>query len=326
MPRALTTIAIAAYRSRREYFAAALESALAQTWGEVDIIVADDSPDPSLRAVVEAYGDARVRYRHNPRSLGVAENYWSCFREARGEYVAVLNHDDVLAPTFVERLAPPLIEDRRLAVAFCDQWIIDRDGRRLADETERASARWGRSGLPAGVIAPCFRLLAPQSIPISCGAILRRRLLPSDAPPHAGPAYDLWLAYLLCRGGHDAYYVPDRLASWRDHPDNLTSQRGVDWTRGAAECWRAVSRDANLTPLRGVARLKAAQSYFACAVASWRAGDRAGCLVSAGCSLAMRPTWRAAAACVLPVVPVVVDTWRKQRGRKGDEGARGHSV
>jgi len=299
----LVTIPIAVYKSRPEHLSAAIQSALDQTCRDFEVIVSDDSPDQTLKILVEQFQDPRVRYRHNSPALGVARNHWSCFREARGEYIAVLNHDDLRAPTFLERLLAPLQKGPELALAFCDHWVIDRDGHRFAEGTDAASAQWGRAQLREGAHCPFFGLFASQTIPMAMGTVFRRSLLPNALPEDAGPAYDLWLTYLLCRERHGAYYVPERLSSWRNHEGNLTSQGGVDWARSTAECWQAVVRDRRLSSIHSLARRKGATAFFSCAVRSWLNGRRSACAYYGWQSLRLLPNWKGLAACCLPAVP-----------------------
>ena len=303
VPNPIVTIPIAAYKTRPKHLAAAIESALRQTYPDFEVIVSDDSPDQSLRALVDEFQDPRVRYRHNSPALGVARNHWSCFREASGEYIAVLNHDDLLLPTFLERLIAPLNSDPNLALAFCDHWVIDADGRALPEWSDTASAQWGRSQLSEGIHRPFSGLLVSQTIPMAMGTVFRRRLLPEALPEDAGPAYDLWLTYLLCREQYGAYYVRERLSSWRAHEGNLTSQGGLDWCRSTAECWQAVARDPSLSSIHSSARRKGATAFYTCALVSWRSGRRRDCAYYGWQSLRLLPNWKGLAVCCLPVVP-----------------------
>lgn len=303
MSSRLVTVVIAAYRTLPDHLSAAVASALTQTSQEVEVIVSDDSPDRALEPVVSQFRDSRLRYRHNSPGLGVAGNHWACFREAKGQYIAVLNHDDLISSTFVERLVAPLIENPELALAFCDHWVIDEDGRRLIGETERVSDAWGRSKLAEGVYRPFFDLFVSQTIPMAMGTVFRRGLLPETLPEQAGPAYDLWLTYLLCRRGYGAYYVSDRLSSWRAHGENLTSQGGTEWSVGSAGCWDAASRDPALSSFHRVIRRKAALAYSAGAINSWRAGRRADCFGYGFRSLHAVPTWKGLISCLLSVTP-----------------------
>jgi glycosyltransferase involved in cell wall biosynthesis len=268
------TVVVAAYRSRPQHLRTALRSALAQTERSIEVLVRDDSPDDRLRAVVDAERDARLHYRHNAPTLGVSANHWHAFEEARGEFIAVLNHDDVLEPLFVERLAGALRGQPQATMAFCDHWLIDAAGQRLSDETERNSRHWGRATLRAGLHRPCHDLVAAQSIPVAMGALFRRAALPSRWPTTAGPAYDLWLSYLLARNGAGAFYIPERLSSWRTHDANLTSAAGIDWLLGSTLCWEAVSADAEFAAVHPQARRKASLGHGSCAKWLWRSGRR----------------------------------------------------
>jgi glycosyltransferase involved in cell wall biosynthesis len=234
--RPLVSVVTAAYKTEPAYLRQALQSAVAQSCGDLEVLVSDDSPDDSLREVVAGLGDDRIIYRHRAPALGVAVNHWTCFREARGKYVAILNHDDFFAPDFLARLVLPLERDPTIGVAFCDHWVVDASGRPLEGLTEETSAKWGRSALRSGRHQPFFSLLAQKTIPMAMGAVFRRELLPSVMAEHAGPAYDLWLTYYLARDGGAAFYVSERLSSWRTHATNLTSAGGLDWGIGAATC------------------------------------------------------------------------------------------
>ncbi len=303
MQQPLVTIPIAAYKTRPDQLSAAIESALNQTWLNIEVIVSDDSPEPSLRSVVEQFSDPRLSYRHNSPGLGVNHNYWLCFAEAEGEYIAVLNHDDLFAPTFIERLVSPLIIHPELSLAFCDHWVIDADGHKLIPETEQTTEHWGRLNLQEGIHRPFFDLLVTQTIPMAMGTVFRRSLLPNLLPEEAGPAYDLWLTYLLCQESHGAYYVRDRLSCWRSQIGSLTNQAGFDWLYGSAKCWQTVAKDARLVSIQRVAKWKAARAFCSCAVSAWRSGQRGRCFSFGWRSLQMMPTFKGLATLCLPMVP-----------------------
>lgn len=303
MSRALVSIVIATYQSRHDHLSAAIASALGQTWESIEIIVCDDSPNDALAAFVTGFGDPRLRYRHNAPPLGVARNHWVSFTEARGEYLVVLNHDDWLAPTFVEQLAQALHQQPDAVLAFCDHWIIDVRGRRRDADTDRNSDAWGRAQLAPGMHCPFPALVAEQTIPMAMGALFRRSALPRTLPADAGPAYDLWLAYLLCRDGGGAWYVRKHLSAWRSHADNLTSGGGLAWLKGSATCWQAMSRDPLFRSLNHITRRKAALGFYGCAVRAWTDGQRLACAGFALRSVQAQLTLRGLLACLLPVLP-----------------------
>jgi hypothetical protein len=152
---------------------------------------------------------------------------------------------------------------------------------------------------------------------MAMGAMFRRAALPAVLPEDAGPAYDLWLTYLLARTGGGACYVPQRLSAWRSHPANLTSGSGLPWLQGSAACWQAVAADDAFAAQRPVALQKAARSYAACAVRSWRDGRRARCMRFAWQSLRARVSVRGLGLLlVLPWLPAwVVSALAARRAR-----------
>jgi glycosyltransferase involved in cell wall biosynthesis len=99
----LVSIVIPAYTPR--FFAACLDSALAQTYANTEIIVCDDSDGSEIEATARARAKRRdVRYLRNAVRLGPRGNFIKCFESARGEFVKFLCDDDLLAPTCVSSL------------------------------------------------------------------------------------------------------------------------------------------------------------------------------------------------------------------------------
>lgn len=306
----LVSVVVTAYCTQPAHLRAALASALAQTHTELEIIVSDDSPDDTLRGLVQASADSRVHYRHNPQPLGVALNHARCLQESRGSFIAILNHDDVWTPSFVSDALAALEEHPSAALAFCDHDVIDAEGRHLPGLTDEVSARWGRSTLPAGLHRPFASLVVAQSIPMAMGTLFRRSALPRQPPAQAGPAYDLWLCYLLARGGAGAVYLPKRLTAWRDHSANLTHAAGLDALRGAAHCWQAMAEDAAFVLQRRRVRQHTAAAWVACARAAWRLGLQIECSQSALRSLRSQVTLRGVLALGLGVLPAPADARR----------------
>ena len=304
----LVTLVVCAHRTQPAHLQAALASALGQTHRELEVIVSDDSPDDRLRGLVQSFADPRLRYQHNDTALGVAQNHWQGLLQARGSFVAILNHDDAFAPTFVARTLAALRQHPGAALAFCDHRVIDSAGGFMPAVTNQVSARWGRHTLRAGLHQPFAALVVAQSIPMAMGTLIRRSALPRTFPAHAGPAYDLWLCTLLARSGAGAVYLPERLSDWRDHASNLTHAAGLDWLRGSALCWQAMADDRAFENQRPQVRRQAAAAWVACARSAWRLGNRRECIRSALRSLRVCVTARGVAALGLGLLPTPAST------------------
>lgn len=129
MPKPLVTIAIPVYNGA-DFLAQAIDSALAQTWPAVEIIVVDDGSNDrgATWSVVERYG-ARIRSFRKPNG-GVASALNFAIRQMKGAFFTWLSHDDLYEPEKTERqlaALPDLVEPR---VVFSDWWTMDENGSR----------------------------------------------------------------------------------------------------------------------------------------------------------------------------------------------------
>ncbi len=98
---ATISIAVPAYRTPEKYLREMLDSLLAQTYPYWELCLANASPeDDSMQAVLREYRerDPRIRCLDLEENAGIAENTNAAFAMARGKYVGLLDHDDLLAP------------------------------------------------------------------------------------------------------------------------------------------------------------------------------------------------------------------------------------
>ena len=263
------SIVIATYMSNHYHLSNALDSALGQSYKHIEILVNDDTPSDEIRNLVMSRKDNRIIYHHNIPALGPAKNHWHAFARAKGDYIVILNHDDVLSSDFAETLLSRLDDNPDCALAFCDHWIIDAEGNKKQNQSDEATKHYGRLNLPAGVCHSFDKLVLAQTIPMAMGSMFRRSSLPKELPS-AGPAYDLWLTFLLARTGSSAFFVPDRLSSWRNHQDNTTSGGGIPWLDDSARCWLALANDPFFICHRKAALQKSARAFSACSMRQWK--------------------------------------------------------
>ena len=108
----------------------ALDSILAQTYEDFELIISDNASTDSTEMICRAYAaqDSRIRYLRNPSNVGAAKNYNAVFQISTGEYFKWAAHDDICLPTFLERCVEVL--DREPSVVVCSPkgLIIDAEG------------------------------------------------------------------------------------------------------------------------------------------------------------------------------------------------------
>ncbi|HUT64710.1 MAG TPA: glycosyltransferase family 2 protein [Spirochaetota bacterium] len=95
------SVIIPAY-NRAHYIKRAIESVKAQTYRGFEIVVVDDGSTEDLRSVVSLCGPD-IRYIRHERNLGSAEARNRGIREARGQFVAFLDSDDIWLPEKLDR-------------------------------------------------------------------------------------------------------------------------------------------------------------------------------------------------------------------------------
>lgn len=102
----LVSVITANYNGAR-HLAAAIQSVLQQTQGDLELIIADDaSTDDSLAVIAAAAGgDPRVRVLTARRNRGPGAARNRALKAARGEWIAVFDSDDLMCPNRLERLA-----------------------------------------------------------------------------------------------------------------------------------------------------------------------------------------------------------------------------
>jgi glycosyltransferase involved in cell wall biosynthesis len=216
----LVTVAVPTF-SRFSYLREAVASALGQTYPRVEVLVGDDGTSEEIRAwgEAEARRDPRVRYRRNPRNLGLAGNWNALADDARGDFLAVIGDDDRLLPDFAARLAGALRAGHD--VAFANHHLIDADGARLAGKTLRHTAAFHRDRLPPGPLADAAACVWRNSVPMSAALVrtdlVRRLRFKEDLNT---PEIELF-ARLAAAGGR-FFFVPDYLAEYRDHAGSAT--------------------------------------------------------------------------------------------------------
>ena len=98
MPR--VTIAIPVY-NKGKYLAETIASAVAQTYTDVEILILDNCSTDDSWSIIESFTDPRIRKIRWPENIGRAANFNSAFELAEGEFVKILDADDLLKPECV---------------------------------------------------------------------------------------------------------------------------------------------------------------------------------------------------------------------------------
>jgi glycosyltransferase involved in cell wall biosynthesis len=125
----LVSILMTAY-NREKYIGAAIESVLASTYGNFELIVVDDCSKDSTVEIVKRYAqqDGRIRLFENERNLGQFANRNLAAQYATGDYLKYLDSDDLMYPTGLEVLVQMMEQFPQAGYGLCS---LDQDDERI---------------------------------------------------------------------------------------------------------------------------------------------------------------------------------------------------
>jgi O-antigen biosynthesis protein len=216
LPRApAISVLMPVYQTPERYLRAAIESVRAQLYPHWQLCIADDaSPDPRVREVLREYAarDERIVLALRATNGHIAEASNSALALATGEYVALLDHDDVLAPDALFHVALAALRDPEAGVIYSDEDKIDELGR-------RSEPYFKPDWSPDSFLARMYvgHLLAlERELAVELGGF---------RPGFEGSQdYDLVLRATerVARVAH----VPRVLYHWRIHPQSTSSETG----------------------------------------------------------------------------------------------------
>jgi glycosyltransferase involved in cell wall biosynthesis len=250
--------------NRVQYLAQAIESVLAQTHRNREVLLIDDGSTEDIQSVVARYTpDVRYIWQANAER-GAARNHG--LRLAQGEFIAFLDSDDFWFPEKLER--DLLIIGRRseFGLVYSDAWLTDSDGRPQYRLRRRGYTGWVTEPLLLNnfinfsahlVRAACLRQIS--------GFREERQLLGCED----------WEAWLRLSQVTQFGYVAEATAAYRIHDGNTTTHPEAmeHWMRYLyhlleSDSYLTVKQRRLLPRVRAAMQLRNAASYCA-------AGDRA---------------------------------------------------
>lgn len=214
------SIVIPAYNTRN-YIGETLESAINQSFRSFEIIVVDDGSTDDTHAIVEMFCDRRVTLLRQANSgIGAARNH--AISVARGEYIALLDSDDLWEPDFLNIMVEFLRQNRDVSIAFCNT--------RFFGVSKFAGRTFQEVYPPSPPIT--FAKLAGEISHVAVAAILRREvftrvgLFDTHESIRGVEDFDLWLRAL--HSGFRIAPVPNVLAHYRRHAASLSGSESLE--------------------------------------------------------------------------------------------------
>lgn len=207
------------------YVTEAAQSILNQTGVQLELLVIDDgSTDDSIERIL-AIGDARVRILRNAARAGVTASLNRGLQEARGEYIARMDADDIAAPGRLAKQAARLNERPQLGLVA--SYLEEFPRRRVpAPPTDPARVK-------IRLLTEC--ILGHPTVMMRKSALAKHGLVYRAEYPHAED-YDLWVR--LSRVA-DLEILPEVLLRYRIHPAQISAQKKAEQLQSTERIRRA---------------------------------------------------------------------------------------
>lgn len=115
----------------------ALESALAQTYPLIEVLISDDASTDATEVFLKQITDPRVVTVRRPVNGGMVANYNTALHAATSEFIVMLNDDDRLEPTAIEKLVgaflnpPKSLPPSEIGISWCPYINVDSNDKRL---------------------------------------------------------------------------------------------------------------------------------------------------------------------------------------------------
>ncbi|MDE1162924.1 MAG: glycosyltransferase family 2 protein [Acidobacteriaceae bacterium] len=219
----LVSIVIPTYKRAADLRIAA-ESALAQTYPLIEVLIVSDGPDAEARAAVEGM-DARLRYMELAQNRGPAEARNAGVRASRGEWLAFLDDDDIMLPAKIEhqmRLADATQPQRMIACCL----VYRHDGR----EDVQPARPIGPDEDVADYILLRPGLMKRPGV-LTLQALMVHRSILEAVPFTSHPEHEDWAWFLEAwhLAGARVEFVWEPLVIYNIAMDNLSRSRRTNW-------------------------------------------------------------------------------------------------
>lgn len=129
------SIVLPTYQTPRKLLQAAIQSVREQTYANWELCIADGGSNSRIQTVLEQYrqADQRIRLVYLPSNGGIVANSNTALGLATGEFVALLDHDDTLAPFALFEVVRALNEHPDADLLYSDEDTIDETGTRRSN-------------------------------------------------------------------------------------------------------------------------------------------------------------------------------------------------
>ena len=213
------SVVVPAYETPEKFLCQMIDSLLEQTYENWELCIVDASPgNASMEYVLREYAnrDSRIQWKKLEKNLGIAENTNAAFAMASGDFVGLLDHDDLLAPNALYEIAAALEKEPDIDVLYTDEDKV------RGDSLEHFQPH----------LKPDFNLDLLRSNNYICHFFVAKRTLVKQVGGFLAAfdgAQDHDFIFRCVEQAEHIHHIPEILYHWRTHQsstaDNPDSKR-----------------------------------------------------------------------------------------------------
>lgn len=227
MQPGLVSLIVASY-NHAEYLPQRMESLIAQTYQDIEILVIEDcSPDNSLEVLRQYDSHPKVKLIVREKNGGWVAVSNQGIALSKGEFVLFANCDDDCDPLMIEKLVAAMRANPTAGIAFCRSLLVDERDHVMGDDyvvrEKSFRDRCASDTLVTGAEMSRF-LLHSCVIPNLSAALIRRECFTTAGD--LSPSYRVnsdWDLFFRVAAKYDVAYVAEPLNKFRQHQTTIRS-------------------------------------------------------------------------------------------------------
>lgn len=137
----MISVVIPIYNGEK-YLKACIDSILAQTFTDWEIVVSDDGSTDESLAIVDKFNDSRIRIVKNETGRGIFKNLNNAILHSSGTYIQIFNQDDVMWPRLLEEQVNKLQKWPTAGMVFCRKNAINENGDSIVTKTSNKTKEY----------------------------------------------------------------------------------------------------------------------------------------------------------------------------------------
>lgn len=205
----LISIVIPLYNTPLQYLEELLASVTGQTYTNWQLCFADGSPNDAIKEFLEKKykKETRITYKKLEKNGGISENTNAGLKLARGEFIMLSDHDDVLELNALYEIVKAINSDSKPDIIYTDEDKVTMDGREYFDPHFKPDFNWDLFRSNNYI---CHIFVAARSIIEDIG----------EFRSEYDGAQDFDFILRCCEKAKSIYHIPKVLYHWRSHPNS----------------------------------------------------------------------------------------------------------